>query len=63
MFEAAKPLPAVAFLLLPFLWRSKEKEVPRAGMRRKGEQNKNNKNRLESNFACEQYALQFNFCK
>ena len=32
-------------------------------MRRKGEQNTNNKNRLESNFACEQYALQFNFCK
>ena len=24
--------------LLPFLWQSKEKEVPRAGMRRKGEQ-------------------------
>ena len=28
-FGAAKPATAVAFLLLPFLWRSKEKEVPR----------------------------------
>ena len=33
--------------LLPFLWRSKEKEVPRAGMRRKGEQAGNGKGYLK----------------
>jgi len=27
-FGEAKPVPAVAFLLLSFLWRSKEKKVP-----------------------------------
>ena len=43
----SKPATAVAFLLLPFLWRSKEKEVPRAGMRRKGEQSRSEKGYLK----------------
>ena len=52
-FGEAKPVPAVAFLLLPFLWRSKEKEVPAPAGGAKG-------NRI---LMCEGYLKVFSFAE